>query len=159
MSYPILHHFACQPVECVRSISQSSTDGFKPRGLWVSDESGDEGWSSYASSVFGGDALKCRHRVLLRPEAAILWLKSAEDIDDFTALYAVKGRYGDLHLEILWHEVALRHQGILITPYVHERRLHTGSEWYYGWDCASGCVWDAEAVAEITEEVDDVCRN
>ena len=21
--------------------------------------------------------------------------------------------------------------------------------WYYGWDCASGCIWDPAAVAEI----------
>ncbi len=21
--------------------------------------------------------------------------------------------------------------------------------WYYGWDCASGVIWDAEAVAEL----------
>lgn len=34
-----------------------------------------------------------------------------------------------------------------ITPYLWEKRLE--SMWYYGWDCASGCVWDIQAVADL----------
>ena len=29
------------------------------------------------------------------------------------------------------------------------RRLDMETRWYYGWDCASGCVWDASAVQSV----------
>ena len=38
--------------------------------------------------------------------------------------------------------------GIEINPYLWARRLE-GGMWYYGWDCASGCVWDANAVKSV----------
>jgi hypothetical protein len=38
-----------------------------------------------------------------------------------------------------WLRVAERYGAVEINPYQWERRLN--SRWYYGWDCASGCVW------------------
>lgn len=46
-----------------------------------------------------------------------------------------------------WHKVAEQYSGLEITPYLWEKRLT--SMWYYGWDCASGCVWDANAIISI----------
>jgi hypothetical protein len=40
---------------------------------------------------------------------------------------------------------SLGFMGIEINPYLWKRRL-SGGMWYYGWDCASGCIWNAEAV-------------
>lgn len=53
------------------------------------------------------------------------------------------------HDHINWPMVADRYQGIVIAPYLWSRRMD-GGLWYYGWDCASGCIWDAAAVASVT---------
>lgn len=34
-------------------------------------------------------------------------------------------------------------------PYQWRRRNERGFSWYYGWDCASGCIWRASAIREI----------
>jgi hypothetical protein len=49
--------------------------------------------------------------------------------------------------EINWPKVAEKYAGVEITPYLYEKRL--SSHWYYGWDCASGVVWDINAVKEF----------
>jgi hypothetical protein len=51
--------------------------------------------------------------------------------------------------EIEWRKVAERFDGIIIAPYIWQRRLDLESSWYYSWDCASGCIWNASAVREI----------
>ena len=45
-----------------------------------------------------------------------------------------------------WAEVAKDYQGVLITPYLEERRTRY---WYNTWDCASGCIWDTTCMASI----------
>lgn len=47
-----------------------------------------------------------------------------------------------------WVKVAESWAGVEINPYLWKRRLN-GGMWYYGWDCASGCIWDKRAISEI----------
>ena len=48
---------------------------------------------------------------------------------------------------INWRKVAKAFDGIIIPEYIYSRRLDgNASDWYYGWDCASGCIWDARAI-------------
>ena len=68
-------------------------------------------------------------------------------LDRFTAEYGDNERYCRM---IQWDRVAERYQGIVITPYIWSRRLEPETHWYYPWDCASGCIWDGEAVESIT---------
>lgn len=42
-----------------------------------------------------------------------------------------------------WNLVAKDYDGIEIAPYLWEFRLAEDCMWYYGWDCASGVVWNA----------------
>jgi hypothetical protein len=30
--------------------------------------------------------------------------------------------------------------------------LRMGLMWYYGWDCASGCIWDTSVIERVTLE-------
>ncbi len=39
------------------------------------------------------------------------------------------------------------YHGIEINPYLWERRL--SRMWYYGWDCASGCVWNKRSILDV----------
>ena len=40
------------------------------------------------------------------------------------------------------------HSGIEICPYNQGRRWK--SDWYYGWDVGSGCIWDSRGIVEVT---------
>jgi hypothetical protein len=53
-----------------------------------------------------------------------------------------------------WPRVAERFDGVIIAPYQWKHRLEL--MWYYGWDCASGCIWNARAVScfEVAETVE-----
>jgi hypothetical protein len=86
------------------------------------------GYWEYHKKLFGSEYNK------YLPDA----IKQIEDIYGF----AGKPDYID------WWQVTDLYAGIEICPYLWERRLE-GGLWYYGWDCASGCVWDASAVADV----------
>ena len=50
-----------------------------------------------------------------------------------------------------WREVAARWDGISITPYQWSCRHELDrAMWYNGWDCASACVWNLNAIEEAT---------
>jgi hypothetical protein len=144
-----LAHFSDRPVTAAYDRSQEP-DSRKPAGLWVSVEGDGDGWSDWCrEESFSLDRLACEHEITLTDDAHILRLDGAEAIDDFTAYYgyselnvpgSVLSRYVD---RIDWVLVAARYQGIIIAPYIWSRRLTDHTFWYYGWDCASGCIWDA----------------
>jgi hypothetical protein len=46
-----------------------------------------------------------------------------------------------------WPAVAEQYAGVEINPYLYQKRLE--SHWYYGWDCASGVLWDINVVKEF----------
>ena len=60
---------------------------------------------------------------------------------------------------IRWADLSRQYAGIVISPYVWECRLGSVdslecvtndiSNWYYGWDCASGCIWTPEVLRII----------
>lgn len=121
----------------------------KPAGFWVSVEGNGDGWSDWCrSEQFGVDSLANEHVVTLKPDARILRIESAAGIDAFTDQYGIAADRGHVY-GIDWAAVAAEYQGIIITPYQWSRRLRPGSSWYYGWDCASGCIWDLSAVASV----------
>lgn len=139
-----LSHFTDAATLEVRSVEQRARYKMKPRGLWVSVDGPDD-WPSWcASEQFRDTDSQNRFRVTLADDANILVIATAAELDAFDAEYgdAVNG------LELIeWTLVAARWQGIIIAPYQWARR--NGKLWYYGWDCASGCIWDASAIASV----------
>ncbi len=152
---PMLSHYCERPVPSVHSVPQPRFATDKPRGLWVSVDDGGDGWAEWCRHEgFRLDSLAVEHSVVLKPEARILLLSTAEAVDRFTDTFISTGDSLSPLLErhgrnIRWADVAARYQGIIIAPYRWDRRLADGCLWYYGWDCASGCIWDASAVASI----------
>jgi len=49
-----------------------------------------------------------------------------------------------------WGKVAKKYKGIIIKNYIAEARMKY--PWYYSWDVASGCVWDASALKEVEQQ-------
>lgn len=144
-----LVHYAAAPVEKLHSVQQIAIPFFKPRGLWLSVEGNGDGWKDWCEGeTFNLSALAYAHDVVLTPAANILRLSKPEDIDVFSSQYSTKKP--GLFFSVNWPAVAQKYQGIIIAPYIWERRLSPGNEWYYAWDCASGCVWDVAAIESIT---------
>lgn len=144
-----LIHYSPTPLTEVRTVAPFSNPlaNPKPCGLWVSAE-GDDDWLQWCwENEFRLHHLQNPTEVVLRPDAEILRLSTPDDMADFERKYLRPGctRFSYAINPVAWDMVASRYQGIIIAPYVGAWR-HKDSMWYYGWDCASGCIWDARAV-------------
>jgi hypothetical protein len=121
--------------------------GPKPNGLWLSVDGDwqrwleDEGYTE--DPAWGLDSVE----VHLDAERC-LWLSTVAELDDFHDHYARPFGHYDSIYHVEWPVVAQGYAGIIIAPYLWGRRLEgAASSWYYGWDCASACVWDLSAVS------------
>lgn len=127
----------------------------KPRGFWITDDS-EDCWRSWClSERFKLGSLTHKHEIKL-DEERILILRTSWEVDNFARKYRVDKWWGPegnprkwCDLCIDWPQVAAEYAGIIITPYQWSLRLENGFSWYYGWDCASGCIWDASAILDI----------
>jgi hypothetical protein len=149
-----LMHYAAAPLTLDRDRAykqrQLSTFG-KPVGFWVSVE-GEDDWPSWCRGEdFRLGSLVAAHEVELAANANILYIETPEDIDAFHVKYAVvEHRYRSTGREswgIDWTVIVAEFDGIVIAPYQWTRRM--SPDWYYGWDCASGCVWNLNAIAAV----------
>jgi hypothetical protein len=123
----------------------------KPSGLWLSAEGPDD-WRAWCEGEnWYTQAMIYETEIVLKPDAPILQLRGAKALDRFTAEWSRPLPAIPSMNIIDWRGIAKRYHGIVIAPYVWARRLNGSARWYYGWDCASGCVWNPEAVAEIKE--------
>lgn len=147
-----LVHYTKDPDMIVPGTVAQKPDGdMKPEGLWVS-VLGEYGWKDWCESgSFRLENLAHVHAVTLSPTARILHLSGARDIDAFTESYAEEHPVVSKFYCVNWARVeADGYHGIVISPYCWERRLDGNSRWYYGWDCASGCIWNADAIESVT---------
>jgi hypothetical protein len=129
----------------------------KPRGLWVSVE-GEYDWEWWCREEgFHLEHLVVSYEVKLKNDAKILHLKTEEEILNMCILYPfIKPQWDNPEgwrfcggYEINWQKVSEKYQGIIISPYQWECRMKEKSAWYYGWDCASGCIWDLTCIEEF----------
>lgn len=168
---PDLYHYTDQPLTQVYSKSQASeVQGWlappKPEGLWVSVD-GDHDWPSYARGIpFLVPNLRLRYQIVLREPERLLWLSTVPEMLEFTRTYNKHVDWGGIdwtghHID--WQFVARRYAGIVISPYQGACRLGlllpVRTQWYYCWDCASGCIWDAEVIGTVQPDLTYVMRN
>ena len=143
-----LSHYSSHPILLPESREQTGRRSDKPDGLWVSVD-GDDDWPAWCLSENYEDTNAQYHfAVTLADDARILKLGSVGDLHAFTAQYADPDKqiYG-VDWAIDWRRVSNEYQGIIIAPYQWPARLTVS--WYYGWDCASGCIWDASAFTAV----------
>ena len=154
MTRPELFHYSQNIVTSVesRDPSKRGSGCYKPAGFWVSvdepDEDGESyGWPAWCESEdYCLDRLGVRHRVDLINAERLLWITTADDLSWFDNIF---GEVGPYNREINWPLVADQFAGVVIAPYQRSKRFDI--DWYYGWDCASGIIWDASIVRRITQ--------
>ncbi len=143
-----LTHFSEVALTEIRSAKQSCESDMKPDGLWVSVDGPDD-WPSWCESESSGLLRPVANVITLAGSSRILILKSPSDVFEFTRQYGVTPSWSNFKQSIAWPMVAEEYQGIIISPYQWACRHHPETFWYYGWDCASGCIWDHRAIESV----------
>lgn len=146
-----LIHYSDKPVSRVRSTPLSRQEvSYKPHGFWLSVE-GENDWKEWCEGEqFRAIEEQLAYEIELAPSANILKISSVREIDSFHSVYSSK--ISSRRENIDWRRVAENYDGIIIAPYIWERRLvGDASGWYYPWDCASGCIWNNGAVAKVKQ--------
>lgn len=85
-------------------------------------------------------------------DSKILQINTYEELYDFTMKYKSKKQIYDYKIDwIDWIKVSKEYNGIEINPYQYRAREKSRSElsWYYGWDVASGCIWNPNSITKI----------
>ena len=146
----LLHHTA-EPLvfDRDRVYDQTKRDD-KPDGFWVSVE-GEQDWREWCESEqWGLDRLAVDNVVTLRDDANILYVETVEDLIHLDKRFGVSA--GSVSLSrnygMAWGSILRQYDGIIIAPY--QWSVRTDIMWYYGWDCASGCIWNLRAIDDVT---------
>ena len=137
-----LSHFTDADAVAPHSTAQDDSWA-KPNGLWVSVD-GEDDWASWCESEEYGIG-RNRFAVTLAAASDVLVLATPGEVIEFGREYQLD----TYRLE--WSRVAEKHAGIIIAPYQWSLRLSRETSWYYPWDCASGCIWDATAIESVTQ--------
>jgi len=140
-----LIHYSEKPIIFDYDHSYKNKETFKPNGFWVS-VLGEDDWPSWCKGAeFALSSLSCPHRVILRSEANVFLISSKEELDAFNVSFKSEGGFRDDY-KMKWVEVRRKYDGLIIAPYQYSRRLVL--LWYYAWDCASGVIWNLNAIKD-----------
>lgn len=156
-----LSHYAAAPISFDPARQYTQDDPFgdtigKPVGLWLSVD-GPYDWPSWCSSEgYGIERLVHRHEFELLDPARVLRLSDPGAVEGLAQRFPVIGQRPYSFATISWSAIAREYAGIIIAPYQRPCRMAEATRWYYGWDCASGCVWDASVLRLVSTEAFDV---
>lgn len=149
-------HFTKDAIKPLKSTVRYLGNSMKPRAFWYSIEGNGDGWSDWCRSEMPHWINNHKAYEVEVDLTRILLIDSVDAFDKFQAEFSVP-MLRETHLPngyVRWRAVADHHDGIEINPYLWSQRM--GPLWYYGWDCASGCIWRKRAVLRIEEVVDFV---
>ena len=161
-----LYHYSKQKLELDRNrvYDQSiRTLISNPVGFWVSPDC-DEGWEAYLKrEEVDLEDLAYKTEIILNVPANIKIIDTMDKLQEFADKYKslpefYRGVKDDgLRATILkdgnnlvpdWGNVAKDYSGIMIIPFRDDccKDFYSNTTWYYGWDCASGCIWDLSVI-------------
>lgn len=119
--------------------------GPKPRGLWYAIGTSWIDWVRNEMPDWEGDYI---YKLQLNSNN-ILFLKTYDDLVSFTQKYSDEQSLDTTNIN--WERVSNEYSGIEINPYQSKARYDI--LWYYGWDIASGCIWNKNALNTINRIV------
>jgi hypothetical protein len=129
----------------------------KPNGLWFSVQ-GLYDWKWWCEEEnYELEKLVVSYELKLKEHVNILYIQTEDEIFNFAKQYPyLRERWNEpigrdlcQGYELDWNKVKSRYQGMIISPYQWNCRLSPKSNWYYAWDCASGCIWDLDCIEEF----------
>lgn len=154
MTLPALYHYSAKPLTGCFPVKQTIADRddwnffYKPAGLWLSVEDEWEKWCR--DNNFSLHRLTHKAKVIIGAGADhLVKLETEEDVLAFDREYGGTNPRIESLRAINWTRVATEFSGIIIAPYQWRLRFDYDLLWYYGWDCASACVWDPSIIDTI----------
>ncbi len=113
--------------------------GAKPSGLWYGFGKEWLDWIDSEMPEWKGNYI---YKIYIN-NSNILQIKDYLEIEKFNKEYLLKKSKLETYY-IDWNRVSLKYDGIEINPYMWKYRLEL--LWYYGWDIASGCIWNLDKI-------------
>jgi len=123
--------------------------GFKPEGLWYECQDASAiDWKEFCETGLTGGASRydSSYDVVLN-DYEILFITDKNDFKKFEKMYGIPNPDFPEDIRIDWPKVTSHYDGIEICPYRKDMRMK--ADWYYGWDVASGCVWNTSGIKEL----------
>ena len=115
----------------------------KPQGLWYG--CGDA-WIAWLRTEQPDWLEESSYLYEVKTDGKIYKVSNDADFEELEFDYGFGGRYGNQSID--WELMQKEgYGGIEICPYNWQRR--TDSDWYYGWDVASGCIWDSSSIQDV----------
>jgi hypothetical protein len=130
-----------QPLRAIKStnpVGRANSVG-KPNGFWFGVGSEWIDWTEEEMPQWKGDNLYA----IEVDEKQCVVIENERDLRMFHNQYRTPDGM------INWEKVAREYRGIIIKNYIPEARMKY--PWFYTWDVASGCVWDASAVKQVNQ--------
>jgi len=137
-----------EPYTDFRNVRQKrpQTSNQKPNGLWYG--CGDD-WIQWLRSDMPEWLEESTYLYEIKLGSDVLQVSNDEEFQNLEDEFLVNARFGQKAMG--WELIQKNgYSGIEICPYNHGRRGVMGSDWYYGWDVGSGCIWDSRGIVEIT---------
>ena len=125
-------HMSKQPIE-LKQRSYTQDVGMKPSGFWYGFGKSWIDWCKSEMPEWFGQYI---YNVNVN-DNNILKINNINELIEFDKKYSVNTMGFS---QIDWKNVASKYDGIEIVPYQSQARMKF--LWYYGWDVASGCVWN-----------------
>ena len=133
-------------------IYKCSNSSDKPTGLWYQINDSWEEWCEYEMPHWLGPNSRGAYKVNIEIDKSnVLVIKTLEEFDNFHNRYRALNTYYNRSVNINWERVSEKYDGIEITNYLYNRRLENWCSWYYGWDVASGCIWNTDIIKVVGE--------
>lgn len=126
-------HMSRDPFELEKRVYEQRISDMKPRGFWYGF--GSE-WIDWTRSEMPEWTGKYIYKVDIG-NSNVLKLSNQMELAMFDRQYEAS-RDGGIFKD--WVAVSKKYDGIEINPYQWSSRRNY--IWYYGWDVASGCVWN-----------------
>lgn len=143
-----LIHYSAKPLEGINNPDYQPKRHFKPAGLWFSTNKHD-GWRNWCNSVdFSMDRFNYKTTIKFKNDAKILQITDKRGVDKLFRRYGVAKR--DDKWAIDWKKITTKYDAIYMPKYFNDYRKKY--PWYDTWDCASGCVWNKDAVKIVKTE-------
>jgi hypothetical protein len=118
------------------------SQGAKPRGLWYGIGPSWINWVRHEMPDWEADNI---FKIDIDVDK-ILKITNSEELLSFNKNYGVKTQFYNV---IDWVRVASDYGGIEISPYNYKLRMEREVFWYYGWDVASGCIWNEGVITGV----------